>query len=517
MQNVAVIGAGPGGLVSARYLSQEGFSPVIFDQNPHLGGQWAAVPGTSGVWPAMRTNTSRIMTSFSDLPHPPGTATYPTNQQMRAYLENYAAKFDLISALRLDTQVEEIVRDESGPGWRVRSRSKSGEAREEIFSHVVIASGRYNKPMIPEIPGLITFAGKGGTSHTFDYKHPEKYRDLRVLVGGCAISALEIASDLAMLGAAKVISSNRRMRYIILKLLAGVPAEHRGFTRFSALAMESFSMEANAQAFKDFVLSYCGSPEEYGAPKPDDNIFKAGIALSQHFLPLVAEGRIAVKPWIDKITGNEVHFTDGTTETVDAILFGTGFTLNLPFLSKEIRDKLDLDEQHADLFQFTFHPDLPNLAFIGMMELQGPYFPVLELQARWIAYTWSGKIPTVPRDLMQAGIDAYRARRGGPKMVPMHIAAITFARAAGVEPNLDQWPELANALMFGPLSPISFRLNGHDNLADAATRVAEDAKTFGAIPTPHLAPMQKAQLQALAAARNNAAFTTFVEKACRTD
>ncbi len=515
MQNVAVIGAGPGGLVSARYLRQEGFSPVIFDQNPHLGGQWAAVPGSSGVWPAMRTNTSRIMTSFSDLRHPPGTATYPTNQEMRAYLENYAAKFDLLPTLRLNTKVEEIRRDEAGFGWRVRSRSKSGEGREELFSHVVIASGRYNKPMIPGIPGLDSFAGKGGVSHTFDYKHPEKYRDLRVLVGGCAISALEIASDLAMLGAAKVISSNRRMRYVVLKLLAGVPAEHRGFTRFGALAMESFPMEVNAQAFKDFVLSYCGSPEEYGAPKPVDNIFEAGIALSQHFLPLVAEGRITVKPWIDSIAASEVRFSDGTTETVDAILFGTGFGLNLPFLSKEIRDKLDLDEHHADLFQFTFHPDLPNLAFIGMMELQGPYFPVLELQARWIAYTWSGQVPVVPREQMEAGVTAYRAHRGGPRMVPMHIAAITFARAAGVEPDLHQWPDLTRALLFGPLSPISFRLNGHDSLADAAARVTEDAKTFGAIPTPQLPPMQKGQLQALAATRNDEAFSKFVENVCR--
>ncbi len=516
MPSVAIIGAGPGGLVSARYLKQEGFEPVIFDQNERLGGQWAGVPGTSGVWPSMRTNTSRIMTAFSDLRHEPGTAVYPTNQEMHAYLERYAAKFDLLPALRLSTRVEEISQNKAGESWRVRSTDKDGQVREETFSHVVIASGRYNKPSIPAIPGLDTFTGKGGISHTFDYKHPEKYHGLRVLVGGSAISSLEIASDLAMLGAAKVISCNRGQRYIVLKLLAGVPAEHKACTRFGALAMESFPIEANAQAMKDFVLSYCGSPEEYGAPKPVDNIFEAGIALSQHFLPLVAEGRIEMKPWIEKVAGQEVRFTDGTTETVDAILFGTGFELNLPFLRKEVREKLSMDEHHADLFQFTFHPDLPGLAFVGMMELQGPYFPVLELQARWIAYTWSGHVPTVPRQQMEAGVAAYRERRGGPRMVPMHSAAIMFARSAGVEPDLHQWPELAHALLFGPLSPISFRLSGRDCLADAAERVAEDARTFGAVPTPELAPMQKGQLQGLAAARNDPQFTKFVEKICST-
>lgn len=514
MPNVAIIGAGPGGLVAARYLQQEGFTPTIFDQNPTLGGQWSATPGTSGVWPAMRTNTSRIMTCFSDLPHPPGTAIYPTNQQMHAYLERYADKFNLTPAIHLNTRVDEISHNPSGEGWRIRTKSNDGASNERIFSHVVVASGRYNKPSIPAIPGLDNFSGKGGIAHTFDYKHPEKYRDLRLLVVGSAISALEIASDLAMLGAAKVISTNRNQRYVLLKLLAGVPADHIAMTRYGALAMESFPMEAIAQSFKEFIISHCGSPEEYGALKPPDNVFEAGIALSQHFLPLVAEGRIQIKPWIEQITGNEVRFVDGTTETVDAILFGTGFELNLPFLSKEIRDKLAIDDRHADLFHFTFHPDLPNLAFTGMMELSGPYFPVLELQARWIAYTWSGHLPAIPREQMEAGITQYRAQRGGPRMVPMHYAAITFARAAGVEPDLHRWPQLARALLFGPLSPVTFRLSGRDNLSTAPDRIVEDAQAFGNIPNGQLTPMQQGQLHALAAARNNPAFTQFVRQIC---
>jgi hypothetical protein len=39
-----------------------------------------------------------------------------------------------------------------------------------------------------------------------------------------------------------------------------------------------------------------------------------GRALSQHFLPLVAEGRIAAKPWIREVQGRNVRFSDGTEE-----------------------------------------------------------------------------------------------------------------------------------------------------------------------------------------------------------
>ena len=66
MQQIAVIGAGPGGFVAARYLKSEGVEPVVFEQGARIGGQWSADPGHSGVWPGTRTNTSRITTCFSE-------------------------------------------------------------------------------------------------------------------------------------------------------------------------------------------------------------------------------------------------------------------------------------------------------------------------------------------------------------------------------------------------------------------------------------------------------------------
>jgi cation diffusion facilitator CzcD-associated flavoprotein CzcO len=68
-ETVAVMGAGPGGLVTARWLRSQGFESTIFEQESELGGQWTGLPGRSGVWPAMYTNTSRVLTAFSDLEH----------------------------------------------------------------------------------------------------------------------------------------------------------------------------------------------------------------------------------------------------------------------------------------------------------------------------------------------------------------------------------------------------------------------------------------------------------------
>jgi len=71
--------------------------------------------------------------------------------------------------------------------------------------------------------------------------------------------------------------------------------------------------------------------------------------------------------------------------------------------------------------------------------------------------------------------------RAGPPSMPMHIAALTFARNAGVEPDVQIWPELERALLFGPLSAVSFRLSGPDALAEAPARTQQAAAAFGAI------------------------------------
>jgi hypothetical protein len=87
-----------------------------------------------------------------------------------------------------------------------------------------------------------------------------------------------------------------------------------------------------------------------------------------------------------------------------------------------------------------------------------------------------------------------------------------FARAAGVEPDLTRWPQLARALLFGPLTAVSFRLDGPHSLPDAADRVAGEGLKSGAVPRAELTPEQCERLRGLAAARQDAAFLSFVDR-----
>jgi dimethylaniline monooxygenase (N-oxide forming) len=478
-----VIGAGPGGLIAARWLLSQGFEPTIFEQGPMLGGQWSGLVDGSGVWPTMHTNTSRIMTAFSDL-EPESDLVYPSNRDILCYLRRYADAFDLTSRIRFGTRVE-LVRP-AGAGWLV------GHAGlDESFERVVVATGRFHAPAIPPVPGLDTFGGSSGAISTYHYNGPSSYRGKRVLVAGCAISALEIAAELAQTGAARVVVTQRRQRYVLPKFAGGVPSDHQIFTRYGTLASEALPSAEIERQLKETVIDAGGSPEQYGAPAPDPSLFAAGVTLSQEYLPLVAEGRITVRPWMKSIADATVTFADGHAEDFDGIVLGTGYDLCLPFLSDDIRATVDLDAVHLDADRYTFHPDIPGLAFVGMWEQSGGYFVPLELQARWIAYTWGGAIPPPCESDQRQSIDAYRSTRGMSQKTRMNLVALTFARAAGVEPDLDNWPHLRRALLFGPLAPSCFRLEGLDALRDAPIRFERDAAAFGAITSNELTERER--------------------------
>ncbi len=427
-ETVAVIGAGPGGLVTARWLRSQGFEPTIFEQGSALGGQWTGLPGQSGVWPAMYTNTSRVLTAFSDLEHE-GDLAFLSNRDVLAYLNRYADMFGLRTRIRFGQRVDHLAR--VGDRWHVTCNGT-----DEAFDRVVVATGRFRSPAIPAVPGIDTFTGSVGVISTFDYRGAKPYAGKRVLVAGCAVSALEIATELAQLGAARVVVTQRRQRYVLPKFAAGVPSDHRIFTRYGTLANETLPPAEIDRQLKEIVVEANGSPEQYGAPAPDPSLFAAGVTLNQGYLPLVAEGRITVRPWmaVDQRHAGDLRrrARRGVRRNRVRHRVRAGSAVSRATTSARLSTWTTV---HLDADRYTFHPDLPGLAIVGMWDQSGGYFVPLELQARWIAYTWGGAIPPPDEAEQRDAIAAYRARRGSSQKTRMNLAALTFARAAGVEPQ----------------------------------------------------------------------------------
>lgn len=82
-KRVAIIGAGPAGLVSAKYALEYGLFPVIFDRKHVAGGLWT--DGTA-IWDQMHTNVSKFSVSFSDYPWPETSSIIPSAKDVFNYL-----------------------------------------------------------------------------------------------------------------------------------------------------------------------------------------------------------------------------------------------------------------------------------------------------------------------------------------------------------------------------------------------------------------------------------------------
>ena len=437
---VAVVGAGPGGLVSAKHAIEAGFDVSVFEASDDLGGQWNTAAAHSGIWSGMRTNTSRAMTAFSDYPAPPTHDLHPLAEQIHDYLRSYSDSFGVTDRIRFNTRVRDV-----RPAWLVDG---------EPFDAVIVASGRFRAPVLPD--HLAGFTGE--LLHAFDYPGVDHFRDRRVLVYGNGVSGHEIASDIATV--TTVISAYRKPRYVLQKNVAGVSSDWQWYTHIGALRRAAMSPSSYGDLLRERVLRVAGNPADYGAPEPSADFLLAGHSLCQHYLEQVRAGTIICRPEIVEAQGDQVTFADGSTETVDAIVCATGYRLDIPFLSTDLWEVLGPDLR---LHLRTMHPDLPFFGVVGEFNLQGPYFPLLELQARWIVGAWSGDGPGLDVAAAEASVALPT-----PVMDSHNVLAVALAEAAGVAPDVRARHDLAEPLLFGPMLPPRYRLDGPGARADAA-------------------------------------------------
>jgi hypothetical protein len=166
MKSVAIIGAGPSGLVAARKLLQHGgFSVTIFEKKAEIGGLWA---GDTNINPEMRTNQTKYTMSFSDLswdsvdlggrPAP----MYPKASQVNQYLRTYQKKHIPEDLVRLNTEVvaaKQVPEDSTGVWlstgaatrrWKLHTRTLRGNVKlfetQLMFDYLIAAPGAFSYP-----------------------------------------------------------------------------------------------------------------------------------------------------------------------------------------------------------------------------------------------------------------------------------------------------------------------------------------------------------------------------------
>jgi putative flavoprotein involved in K+ transport len=109
---VAIIGAGQTGLALGSFLARQGRRFVILEAGPSVGTAWRER------WDSLLLFTPRRYDSLPGLPFPGDPDGYPTRDEVVAYLEQYAAQFELPVAL------ESRVRSLAKGGRDVRARPR---------------------------------------------------------------------------------------------------------------------------------------------------------------------------------------------------------------------------------------------------------------------------------------------------------------------------------------------------------------------------------------------------------
>ena len=78
---------------------------------------------------------------------------------MVKYLQAYASHFDLLKRCRLGVNVDRLQRSSDGSQWELCLSDKTGSHMAK-FDKVLFATGPYNVPYTPRVPGMESFRGK---------------------------------------------------------------------------------------------------------------------------------------------------------------------------------------------------------------------------------------------------------------------------------------------------------------------------------------------------------------------
>ncbi|KAK8016077.1 hypothetical protein PG993_014266 [Apiospora rasikravindrae] len=421
INTVAIIGAGLSGVVTAAHLLRAGIAVTVFERGSQVGGVWiySEQPDKEPPFPNTRPAAAPPLTLEGTLgdellqqtwqttgrlaPSPPPGPTF-TNMKSRgsekamrttlkewpegikapidhrdvvAYIRDIANAHQVQDKIRFHTRVDAVSsqKSEDGGGWYVQTSRlvtittpTSSYVQEKCeaaqnFDAVVVATGRYGAPRVPDIPGLAQWKARfpSRVQHTKQYRTPEPYRGKTVLLIGASVSALEVANELICGGANKVYLSARPSGIDCRDAVSGGDEK----------TTEKVTMVAEFGAFAEDELGDSAP----SIPLDDNRPMPAQVVLQ------------------DRRVINGIHY----------VLFGTGYLVSFPFLGPVLEQTLteprDADETviitadammihnlHEDIF---YIPD-PSLAFIGVTHFASE-FSIHDLKAQVLAAVWAGR------------------------------------------------------------------------------------------------------------------------------
>jgi putative flavoprotein involved in K+ transport len=184
-----IIGGGQAGLAVGYHLAQQDRSFVVLEANDRIGDNWRRHYDSLRLYSPARFN------ALPGWPVPLDPWAYPTKDEIGDYLEAYARRFEL--PVITGVSVDRLRRD--GDRYEVRAG-----AHRLIADNVVVASGTFQEPVVPELAADLDPVIR--QLHSSEYRRPGDLQPGPVLVVGAAHSGADIAHELAVAGHQTVLS-----------------------------------------------------------------------------------------------------------------------------------------------------------------------------------------------------------------------------------------------------------------------------------------------------------------------
>lgn len=337
----------------------------------------------SPLYDRLETNIPKELMRFSDQLFPRDAQLFPKHRTVKQYLEDYAEATR--SHIHFETQVVDVkLNDPKLSTWDVTTTNLNDGLNNTLtYDAVVVASGHFSVPFLPDIPGIVDWdqSYPEAILHSKFYDSPAAFAGKKVVVVGNSASGLDIGAQINEVSVGPVIVSQRSESY---------------------LATSAPSDKIICPEIVEFL-----SPTEYNR----------GLRF--------ADGRIE--------------------EDVDAIVFCTGYFYSYPFLSFLNPAVVTHGWRTKHVYQQLFYIEHPTLVFPVLAQRVIP-FPMAENQAAVFSRVWSERLELPSKVEMQAWEDSEVANKGDGKsfhLLPFPVDAdylnfmYTWAASAKPRPGLE--------------------------------------------------------------------------------
>jgi cation diffusion facilitator CzcD-associated flavoprotein CzcO len=375
--DIAIIGAGFGGLGAAIRLQQAGFTDLlVFDAGDDVGGTWR-----DNTYPGCACDVPSHLYSFSFAPNPDWSDTFSGQQEIWDYLRACVDRFGIRGKLRLRHEVTEAAWDDAAQRWRIATSQGAYTARV-----LICAAGPLSDPAIPDIPGIGDFAGT--VFHSARWRHDHDLTGRQVAVIGTGASAIQFVPQIQP-KVERLALFQRTPAWIL-------PRRSRRITRFERAVFRHvpgaqkavrtglyWLRDGMGVGFLHPAVNRLASRVSLGLLRkqvPDPELrrkltprYAMGckrVLISNDFWPAVMKSNVdVVTSPITQVVPDGVVTADGAHHPADTLILGTGFHVTDSPVMHHIRGRGGRTLGQAwtpsmYAYRGTTVPDFPNLFFL---------------------------------------------------------------------------------------------------------------------------------------------------------